>query len=455
MAQDHTDYHSDRAGAANGASTAARLSDGDMVISFRYRGAYQVRGITLPNASDFGVALIRLSPSGSVRWAKDVRAERSRVESVSSIHALPGGAFALNVQQSGTVLGHISHAALIRVRGDGQFEFSFADPSPSASLSMFQVVAAESGDLLVAGLFKDGAYAVTPHRVFQHDHVFAGDAGHFLARVDGDTGQVHWARPVPDRLDLRYIAVLGDRILVAAKHPDQGSAVSRPIELFTFSERDGEQLGHATYRRRHRTWIHGLVAYRDGFALLMAECGRQPNGLCGFPSEAVLLAPSLEAQSVHSMGIRGRFLPGPPSDHLRVIDVPDEEGYLSTEFRIHTLRVGDSPQTRVYRPSESFFRRSLHGASYADEFVIGLVAEDQRATIVRSRQNDLRLAFGPARSTEPPRAHRMSEEELDQAYGAAFGADAARTRQEQRETLRREGVPAAILRQMGLTSARN
>ncbi|MFK8003704.1 MAG: hypothetical protein AB8H86_29340 [Polyangiales bacterium] len=452
-AQERVDYHTDRIGAANAYSTAERLSDGDMVVSFRYRGSYAVRDTVLPNAAGFGVALVRLSPSGAVRWAKDLRAERTRIESVSSIHALPGGAFALNAQETGSVLGHLTHAALIRVEADGTLGFTFRDPAPTTRHSMFQVVPLDSGDLVVAGRFEDGAYAPTPEARFHHEHVFPDDAAHFLVRVDGRTGQVRWTSLVPDRLDLQGVAAQGERILVAAKHPNQGSPVSRPIELLVFDAGQGQLVAQGIYRRRHRTWIYGLTAHRDGFALLMAECDRQSDGLCRFPTEAVLLGSTLQPEGVHAMGVRARFLPGPSSDVLRVVELPDNHEPLMRSFRMHTLRAGNAITT-VHTPSEPFFPRSLHGASYRDEFILGMVAGDLRGMTLRSQRAPQALAFGPVRTTPPPAEPAMSEADFDHVYGAVFGADSARRRQEQRDTLRRDGVPDEILRQMRLLPRR-
>lgn len=453
-AQVRVDYHTDRVGAASANSTAERLSDGDMVVSFRYRGSYAIGDVLLSNAADFGVALVRLSPSGTVRWAKDLRAERGGLESVSSIHALPEGAFALNAQETGSVLGHLSHAALIRVEADGTLGFTFRDPSPTTRHSMFQVVALGSGDLLVAGRFEDGTYATTPATRFHHEHVFSDDAAHFLVRVGGRDGQVRWTNLIPDRLDLRAVAALEDRILVAAKHPNQGSPISRPIELLVFDAGQGQLMAQGTYRRRHRTWIHGLTAHGDGFALLMAECGRQPNGLCRFPTEAVLLNSTLQPEGVHAMGVRGRFLPGPASDVLRVIEVPEGREQLSRSFRMHTLRTGSPVVTTVLEPSEPFFPRSLHGASYGDEFILGLVAGDLRGMTLRARRTSFSLSFGPARRTPAPAEHDMSEAEFDHLYGSVFGAESALRRRQQREVLRQEGVPDEILRQMRLLPRR-
>tara|TARA_B100001750_G_scaffold244299_2_gene261324 strand:- start:1977 stop:3455 length:1479 start_codon:yes stop_codon:yes gene_type:complete len=440
------DFHTDRSGAVSGYTRTLTTTDGDLVLSFPYRGTYAMAGVDLPDAPAQGVALLRIAPDGRARWVRDLRRDLGRTQNVSSIRELPGGALLLDVQNDSPTLGHLTHAELVRIEPDGRIGFRLADPNPTATSSSFAPRVTAEGDILLVGHFRGGSYTL---RDTQEDFSTPYVPSHFLALVDGRSGAVRWQRTMPDRFTVADAAVAGDEFAVASKDPRNGTEHDRAVELFRFDVRTGVLRGRARYHRAHRHWIHGLRAYGDGYALLAAICDRQADGFCRFPADAVILDRTLAVRATHRMGVRPHFLDGPADAPLRTVAAEREadDSLAVRTFRVHTLQ-GDQVTTATYRTDAPVYPGSLIGRSTGAGFTLSMAAHDQRGLVLRSPAPG-RVALGPARAIPEPPEPTMTEAELDHTYGAVFGAEAARTRIQQRERLRNEGVPDALLRQMG------
>ncbi|MEM6957717.1 MAG: hypothetical protein AAF645_18630, partial [Myxococcota bacterium] len=245
IAQPRVEFHSERGGQFSATQFAA-MENGDTLLSFRYRGSFPLRGASLPHASDLGVALAQVAPSGDVRWVRDLKAELPRIQQVASIHPM-GDAIVLNVLQSSPTLGHVAHGALVRLQPGAPPRVIFADPSPQATQSWFSVAPRDDGDLVVFAQFREGTFATPGGERFSYEQRFQDDVGQVLLRMDGRTGAVRWSARAPDALHVDAYAS-GDRhVFVAAKHPNQGSPLSRPTELLALRASDG----HVERRVRH------------------------------------------------------------------------------------------------------------------------------------------------------------------------------------------------------------